>query len=254
MKIRKFLVGLAGAGLLMGLAPAVPAQAAVPSLPASVKSCTGVWVVVDRGYGDHTVRCATKYDNGVAALKSAGLKVTTYDSSFGPAVCQIAGYPSTCDKTFSLGYWAYYGSTLKTDGTWADWTYAQEGAGSSTPKPGVAEGWRWTPAEIPYTSKYDPSVKPRAAYTAAPVPTVTGTAKVGKKLTVATGTWAPSPSKLTIKWYRGSTLIKRAENKKTLTLTKLEKGKKIRAKVTASGAGLQTVTTVSLPTAKVAKK
>ena len=254
MRIRKLLVGLAGIGLLVGLAPVAPAQAAVPSLPASVKSCAGVWVVVDRGYGDDTVRCATKYGNGVEALKSAGVKATTYESSFGPVVCQIAGYPSTCDKTFRLGYWAYYGSALKADGRWGDWVYAATGAGSSTPTRTVAEGWRWTPAEIPYGTAYEPSVKPRAGYTAAPVPRISGTARVGKKLTVATGAWTPAPATLTIKWYRGSTLIKRANNKVRLTLSRAERGKKIRVKVTASGKGLQTVTKASAPTAKVARR
>ena len=255
MKLRKVLIGLAGsAALLVGLVPAAPAQAAVPSLPTSVKACAGVWVVVDRGYGDDTVQCATKYPNGVEALVSAGLKVTTYDTSFGIAVCQIAGYPSTCDKDFKLGYWAYYGSAQKSDGTWGDWTYASTGAGSSTPVKTIAEGWRWTPAEIPYTTSYLPGVKPPAGYTATPTPVISGTAKVGRKLTVTVGTWTPAPTTVKIRWYRGGTLIQRANNKVTFTLSAREKGKKIRAKVIASGKGLQTVSEISAPTAKVVKK
>ncbi|MBA3021915.1 peptidoglycan-binding protein [Propionicimonas sp.] len=77
-------------------------------------------------------------------------------------------------------------------------------------------------------------------WTSAPAPTISGTAKVGKTLTVKAGTWAPEP-KLSYQWYRGSTVIKGA-TKTTYKLTKSDKGKTITIKVTAKRTGFNTAT------------
>jgi len=83
----------------------------------------------------------------------------------------------------------------------------------------------------------------------APVPTVTGTAKVGATLTAVPGTWAAS-STLSYQWFAGTTPIVDATTA-TLLLTADTFGKKITVAVTGTKPGL-TATKTSLPTAAVA--
>ncbi|KPI02180.1 hypothetical protein OK074_5364 [Actinobacteria bacterium OK074] len=63
-------------------------------------------------------------------------------------------------------------------------------------------------------------------------PAVTGTAKVGSRLTAAHGTWSPAATSYTYAWKRNGTAIGGA-TKSTYTLVKADKGRKITVKVTA---------------------
>ncbi len=83
-------------------------------------------------------------------------------------------------------------------------------------------------------------------------PKVSGSVKVGKKLTAKAGTWGPSPVKLVFKWYANGKAIKGA-TKSSYKIAKSVKGKKITVKVTGSKAGYATVTKASKATKKVAK-
>lgn len=85
----------------------------------------------------------------------------------------------------------------------------------------------------------------------APTPKISGTAKVGKKLTAKPGTWT-SGAKLSYQWYRGSSKISGA-TKSTYQLTSKDKGKKVIVKVTGSKSGYLTVTKASKATATVKK-
>lgn len=80
--------------------------------------------------------------------------------------------------------------------------------------------------------------------TKTPTPKVTGTARVGSKLTAKPGTWAPAPVTLTYRWYRGSSPISGA-TKTTYTLTKSDAGKKISVRVTGKRTGYVSVTKAS---------
>lgn len=80
-------------------------------------------------------------------------------------------------------------------------------------------------------------------------PSVSGTAKVGKKLTAKVGSWA-SGATVKYQWYRGSSKISGA-TKKTYTLSKKDKGKKIKVRVVVSGTGYFSTTRYSKTTAKV---
>jgi len=235
-------------GAALGLCLAVSAlvaapAAAVTSLPASVTSCSGVWVVVDRGNGQTTVRCATSYATGTTALASAGVKAEVK----GGFVCRIAGFPATCDETGATGYWSYWHAAPAADRTWTTWAYSAQGASSYHPKKGRAEGWRFQPL----ADGLAPSLAPPAGYAASPTPKITGRAKVRRTLSVTTGTWAPAPA-LALQWYRSGKVLKGATGP-TYTLTSKDKGKRITVKVTASGDGLQTVSRTSARTAKVKK-
>ncbi len=212
-------------------------------LPASTTSCTGVWVVVDRGNGQETARCATKYSTGLEALKSAGFTVGT-DKGF---LNRINGFPMILDKTFSM-YWGYWHATPNPDGTWGSYESYMTGPAQSAPVKGSVEGW--------YYGGFSPTASfltPPLGYATSPVPTIDNAApKVGDTLTATAGVWTPAPATVAIRWYRSGKAISGA-TKATYKVTKADYKKAITVKVTASGSGYQTVTRTSLPTAKVTK-
>ena len=212
-------------------------------LPASTTSCTGVWVVVDRGNGQETARCATKYSTGLEALKSAGISV----EAPGGFVSRLHGFPLVIDTTYSK-YWGYWHASPNPDGTWGSWESYMVGAAGSTPKQGDVEGWYYAP----YAENAS-FLQPPDGYATSPTPTIDNTTpKVGDTLTVTVGDWSPAPDKVSIRWYRSGAAISRATGE-TYTLTRYDYGKVITVKVTASGKGLQTVSKTSDPTTKVTK-
>ncbi|MER5517028.1 Tat pathway signal protein [Streptomyces sp. NPDC002763] len=81
-------------------------------------------------------------------------------------------------------------------------------------------------------------------------PTVGGTAKVGKKLTAAHGTWSPAATSYAYQWYANGKAISGAA-KSTLTLKSAQKGKKITVKVTARRTGHKDGTATSKATKTV---
>lgn len=228
------------ASLRLSKCPANPKK-----LPASVTSCTGVWVVVDRGNGQDTVRCATKYSTGLAALKSAGFTLGFDPSGY---LNRINGFPVALPTNGN--FWNYYTATPKQDGTWSEWTFSQSGADASTPVMGAVEGWQFGP----WLNGDQPHLEvPPLGYSDAPVPTIDNNApKVGDTLTVTPGTWTPTPDKVSIRWYRNGSSISGA-TKATHKVTNSDYKSVITVKVTASGDGLQTVSKVSTPTAKVTR-
>lgn len=226
------------ASLKLSKCPANPKQ-----LPASTTSCSGVWVVVDRGNGQETVRCATRYGTGIEALTSAGFTAGQADGF----VNRIHGFPMVIDTTFSK-YWGYWHAAPNPDGTWGEWESYLVGAGDSKPVKGSVEGWYYGPFSD--TASF---LKPPRGYSASPVPVIDNTTpKVGDTLTVNPGTWTPTPDKLAIRWYRSGSPISGATSQ-TYVLTRYDYADTITVKVTASGAGLQTLKLASLPTAKVTK-
>jgi alpha-N-arabinofuranosidase len=94
-----------------------------------------------------------------------------------------------------------------------------------------------------------PAAPPAPATIKAGSVKVTGTAKVGKKLTAKTASWTAGV-KLTYKWYASGKVIKNAKAK-TLKLTKAMAGKKIKVKVTATKTGLAAAAKTSKTTKKV---
>lgn len=81
-------------------------------------------------------------------------------------------------------------------------------------------------------------------------PTISGTAKVGKRLKVKSkGTWYGAAS-YSYQWYRGSSKI-RGATKTTYKLTKKDRKKKVRVRVSAKRPGFSTVTLASATTKKV---
>ena len=84
-----------------------------------------------------------------------------------------------------------------------------------------------------------------------PTPKISGTAKVGKKLSTAAGTWSPKPT-LKYTWKANGKTISGA-TKSYHTVVKSEVGKTLTVTVTGSKKGYNTVAMVSSATKKVAK-
>ncbi len=85
----------------------------------------------------------------------------------------------------------------------------------------------------------------------APVPTVSGTAKVGSVLTATPGTWGPAPVALTYQWFRTGVAITGA-TAATYTLAAADLGKTMTVQVTGTKAGFTTAAKTSAATAAVA--
>lgn len=90
-----------------------------------------------------------------------------------------------------------------------------------------------------------------AAPKATKAPSITGTAKVGRVLTANRGTWTPTPTSYTYKWYADGKLITGA-TRSTFTLTSAQRGKRITVKVTANRTGHLSGTALSPATGAVA--
>lgn len=143
--------------------------------------------------------------------------------SDGPTMQLMFAIDQTCltlPKNFSFGVNSYYTDV--------------DGNISSDNAPNEAD---WFDATNPWLSF------------AAGNPSISGTKKVGKKLTANLGAWS---SRATVKyqWYRGTAKISGA-TKKTYTLSAKDRRKKIRVRVVVSRASYFTVTRYSSYTAAV---
>ncbi|MFH8517458.1 hypothetical protein ACH4CE_20650 [Streptomyces gelaticus] len=83
-------------------------------------------------------------------------------------------------------------------------------------------------------------------------PTISGTAKVGRTLKAAHGTWTPTPTSYGYQWYANGKAISGA-TKSSLTLKSAQRGKKITVKVTARRTGHSSGTAISAATKAVAR-
>jgi hypothetical protein len=86
-------------------------------------------------------------------------------------------------------------------------------------------------------------------FTKAPKPTISGTARVGRTLTVNTGTWSPKAG-FTYRWYRNGAAISGA-TKSTYKLTTADRGRTLTVRVTGSRAGYAPTKRTSAPTARI---
>ncbi|QXT63618.1 hypothetical protein [Tessaracoccus palaemonis] len=93
------------------------------------------------------------------------------------------------------------------------------------------------------------TAKVKAGTLKSATPKISGTTKVGSKLTAKAGSWT-SGTKLSYQWYRDGKKLN-GYTKSTFTLTKYSKGKKLSVHVTGKKAGYTTVTTHSARTAAV---
>ncbi|MFJ4574458.1 hypothetical protein ACIP4W_24075 [Streptomyces sp. NPDC088846] len=83
-------------------------------------------------------------------------------------------------------------------------------------------------------------------------PTISGTAKAGRTLKAAHGTWTPAPTSYGYQWYANGKAISGA-TKSSLTLKSAQRGKKITVKVTARRTGHASGSATSKATKAVAR-
>ncbi|MFE4196976.1 carboxypeptidase regulatory-like domain-containing protein [Paenarthrobacter sp. NPDC056912] len=94
------------------------------------------------------------------------------------------------------------------------------------------------------------SVTVATAALSSPVPTVSGTAKVGSVLTAVPGAWGPAPVTLAYQWFRGSTAISGA-TAQTYKLVAADKGSAIKVRVTGTKTAYTTLARYSAATALI---
>lgn len=80
----------------------------------------------------------------------------------------------------------------------------------------------------------------KGSFASAPVPTVSGVAKVGQLQTANAGTWAPTGATLSYQWYRGTAAIVGAVSR-AYTTTALDYRKTLKVRVRASKSGYTTL-------------
>lgn len=107
------------------------------------------------------------------------------------------------------------------------------------------------PAMTSVTRKASTAAVAKAHLSAAPTPTISGTAKAGTTLTAVPGTWAPSPISFGYQWLRDGKAISGATGA-TYALQVADVGASIKVTVTGNKAGYNSVARTSAGTAKVA--
>jgi putative cell wall-binding protein/peptidoglycan/xylan/chitin deacetylase (PgdA/CDA1 family) len=100
------------------------------------------------------------------------------------------------------------------------------------------------------TSAATAAITAPAAFTTAPIPTITGSAVSGQLLTAVPGTWAPAPDTLTYQWNDNGVAITGATNN-TYTLASTDVGQAVTVTVTGTKAGYTTTSMTSTATATV---
>ncbi len=103
-------------------------------------------------------------------------------------------------------------------------------------------------AAVPVTRTVN--VQPAAVLTQTPVPTITGTTKVGRTLTANPGTWAPAPVDLAFQWLRDGAVIEGATGPAHL-LAPEDVASRIAVTVTGSKVGYGSVAKTSVATGEV---
>ncbi|MCW2801064.1 MAG: hypothetical protein JWQ70_2536 [Aeromicrobium sp.] len=192
---------------------------------------------------------------GVTATKAGYTDVNDTSS----ATEAVATGPLTTSVKPAITGAAQVGSTLTaTPGTWSktgltyDYQWKADGntidgATASTYKPGASDiDHKVTVTVTAAKTGYGPNKSTSSAtdtvipgtFTMSAAPSITGTAKVGSKLTLESGTWSHSPT-LTYSWLADGTTIDGATGT-TFVPTASEVGKRITARVSAARSGFTT--------------
>lgn len=170
-----------------------------------------------------------------------------------PKVGAIAWWNGTGGPS-SAGHVAYVERVVSSSEIWisdSSWGGADNGSGFTWKKlTKIGTGWAWPAGFIHFKDE-------RLINTASPK--ITGTAKVGIKLTAGRGSWTSSsgvmrgsPLAYKYQWLANGSAISGA-TKSTFTPTASQAGKRISVKITASSPGYPTAAKTSAQTSTVAK-
>ena len=180
-------------------------------------------------------------------LEPSPVPAITGTSKVGETLTAVAG--SWGPGTVGLGY-RWYRNGAAIDGATAA-TYAVAPADAEQVLTVRVTGSRagWT--SVTRTSLPTAAIT-RAALTATPTPTITGTAAVGKTLTAVPGGWAPAPVTLAYQWRRDGKAIAGATGV-GYPVAADDLGTRLSVTVTGSKPGHTTIAKTSAVTAAVAK-
>ncbi|WP_306205041.1 hypothetical protein [Actinoplanes sp. RD1] len=134
----------------------------------------------------------------------------------------------------------------------ADLTSSTVTADLTTAKPGAATVTRHSGATGGLAGTISLLVGPPPALKLTKAPAITGTARVGGKVTATPGTWSPAATSVKYQWKANGTAIKGA-TAATYVIPASLAGKKLTVTVTAARTGATTATATSASTAAVAK-
>ena len=172
-----------------------------------------------------------------------------------PVVSGIAKVGARLSAT--AGSWSVPGLTYRYQ--WLRGATAIHGATGSSYVPSAADrgahlAVRVTASRAGYTSAGATSAATSAVrsgtITSVKRPSVSGTAKVGRKLTAKVGSWSPGGLTYRYQWYRNGSAIHGATHA-VRTVTTKDRGKKLTVRVTALRAGYTSVSATSRPTSAV---
>jgi uncharacterized repeat protein (TIGR01451 family) len=192
----------------------------------------------------------TKTSDPTAAVAAGDLATTPEPTVSGAAKvgATVTAVPGSWDDGVSLAYAWFAGNEPLAGATGATYvaTPADLGKRLRVEITGSKAGY----APTTRTSELTGAVAPGDQVTT-PTPAILGSAKVGTVLTAATGTWGAGAT-LSYQWLRGATPITGATGT-SYTPVPGDVGSTISLQVTGALTGYTPATTVSLPTAKVAK-
>ncbi|WP_457962742.1 hypothetical protein M1E17_14660 [Arthrobacter sp. D1-29] len=215
-------------------------------------AATGAWTVTLYPLRDTIGNNGT----GFQTLATLNVMASTSPATLIPGVPVISGSPRAgYTLTAAPGTWSPAPVTLSYQ--WYRTGIAIPGATASTYKLTTSDiGKTITVRVIGRKTGYTALGKtstPTAAITGtltAPVPTITGTTKVGYTLTATPGTWSPAPVTLTYQWYRAGIAITGAATT-THKLTATDAGKPITVRVIGRKTGYTALGKTSTPTAAI---
>ncbi len=96
----------------------------------------------------------------------------------------------------------------------------------------------WSPAPLSASPAHS------GAFALAKAPSVTGKAKMGKRLHAQAGTWSPTPAKVTYAWLRNGKVV-RGRAAATYAVGRADRGKRIQVRVTVRRSGFTARTATS---------
>jgi hypothetical protein len=224
-------LALAATGLL-----AAPAQAADPTAP-------------KLSSGSGPVGTTIKITGSCGTPDVGSWLTPQFRLYFPDAFVDFYGKPSAFVEVLgSISPSGKYSGSIKVP---AKGTYIKKGPGAAVPGPEVTKpvsgeirvvticqnsesAFPWNDLEQAWT-KFMVTDK---ALVAKSKPVISGKPKVGKTLTASTGTWKPKPSTYKYQWYKGKSKISGKKGKKSsYKVTKKDRGKKLKVKVTAKRSG-----------------
>jgi len=188
------------------------------------------------------------------SAKSASISRATFSAAPVPTISgkvrvgtPLTAAPGTWAPTATLTYqWRVGGTAVKgaTKTTYVP-SVSDLGKKITVQVTGTKTGW----TSVTRTSTATTAVA-SGAFTGAPVPTISGTARAGATLRATPGTWTPGAT-LTYQWKADGAVIKGATAAK-LVPTAAQVGKKVTVQVTGKRAGWTTTTKTSAATRAVA--